>query len=70
MANQDIKREIKESGVKMWQIADKLGVSDMTLSRKFRYELTVEEKETIRDMIETMQKDPACQKQTFIKQEA
>ena len=70
MANQDIKIEIKESGIKMWQIADKLGVSDMTLSRKFRYELTVEEKKTIRDIISTMQREPAYQKQSFIKQEA
>jgi len=70
MANQEIKREIKESGVKMWQIADKLGVSDMTLSRKFRYELTGTEKETIRSLISTMQADPAYQKQSIIRQEA
>ena len=69
MANQDIKREIKESGIKMWQIADKLGISDMTLSRKFRYEFTLEEKETIRTIISTMQHDPAYQKPSIIRQE-
>jgi len=70
MANQDIKREIKESGIKMWQIADKFGVSDMTLSRKFRYELTDEEKDTIRGLIATMERDPVYKKPSIIRREA
>ena len=70
MANQDIKRKIKESGIKMWQIADKLGVSEMTLSRKFRYELIADEKETLKSLISTMQCDPVYQKPSIIKQEA
>ena len=68
MANQEIKDEIKQSGIKMWQIADKLGVSDMTLSRKFRYELTDVEKENIRTLILTLKNDPTYQKQSIIKQ--
>ena len=61
MANQEFKREIKQSGVKMWQIADKIGICDMTLSRKFRYELTAEEKEEIRQIISAIKTDTAYQ---------
>jgi hypothetical protein len=60
MANQEFKKEIRQSGVKMWQIADKIGVSDMTLSRKFRYELTNDEKDEIRRVISAIETDPVC----------
>ena len=68
MSNQELRKEIKQSGVKMWQIADKIGISDMTLSRKFRYELSGEEKEAIREIIAEIQSDSAFRKQSAIKQ--
>ncbi|MCL2776178.1 MAG: hypothetical protein FWD71_22995 [Oscillospiraceae bacterium] len=68
MANEKFRKEIKQSGVKMWQIADKIGISDMTLSRKFRYELTSEEKDEIRRIIAGIVKDPLYQaKKSIIK---
>lgn len=51
MANQDIKRTAAGAGVKLWQIADKLGIADCSLSRKLRKELPQDEKEHIFSII-------------------
>lgn len=47
MKNLDIRQAVKDSGVKLWQIADKLGINDGNFSRKLRHELADEEKEKI-----------------------
>lgn len=47
MYNQDIKRTAAGSGVRLWQIAEALGITDSSLSRKLRKELPIEEKEKI-----------------------
>lgn len=54
MNNQDIKKAAKIAGVKLWQIADKLGIADFTFSRKLRYELPQDEKERILSIIEEL----------------
>lgn len=51
MANQDIRNEAKKAGVKFWQIADKLGISEPTITRLMRRELNVEKKEEILKII-------------------
>lgn len=38
--------------VYLWEIADQLGISDATMSRKLRYELSGEEKELIVSIID------------------
>lgn len=45
MCNQKIKDIAKASNVKLWELADSLGISDGTLSRKLRKELTASENE-------------------------
>lgn len=57
--NLDIRAELKQAGIFIWQIADKMGISDMTLTRKFRYELSDEEKNNIRRMIADIQNEAA-----------
>lgn len=47
MANQDIRRTAAGAGVKLWQIAEALGIADCSLSRKLRRELTPEEKDRV-----------------------
>jgi len=42
--NTDIKAKAWESGVKLWEIAEAMGIQDYTLSRKLRHELTADEK--------------------------
>ena len=51
MANSDIKLIAAGKGVKLWQVADKLGIADGSLSRKLRNELSQEEKEHILQII-------------------
>ncbi len=47
MNNCDIRLAAAGAGVKLWQIADALGIADCSLSRKLRKELPQEEKEKI-----------------------
>lgn len=54
MCNQDIKEEIKRTGVFQYQIADKLGVCEMTLIRRMRKPLPQEEKAKIRTIIKEL----------------
>ena len=51
MTNREIRLAAADAGVKLWQIADKLGIADCNFSRKLRRELPEEEKEHIRQII-------------------
>lgn len=55
--NQDIRDAAKKSGIKLWQIAEKLGIWDATLSRRLRKELPQEEKEKIIGIIAELAKE-------------
>ena len=54
--NQDIRNAAKKADIKLWQIAEKLGIWDATLSRKLRKELPQEEKEKIIGIIAELAK--------------
>lgn len=56
MANNDIRTLAKESGVKMWQLADSLGVSEATVTRMLRKELPEAKKTLIFQTIEQIKK--------------
>ncbi len=49
--NIDIRRTAAGAGVKLWQIAEALGMADCSLSRKLRRELPAEEKARIFEII-------------------
>lgn len=57
MMNQDIRRTAAGAGVKLWQIAEALGIADCSLSRKLRRELPAEEKERIFGIIRELSKE-------------
>lgn len=57
MANQDIKSEAKKAGVKLWQIAEAIGISDVTLSRRLRHEFKLAEKERVRAAIAELSRE-------------
>ncbi len=57
MNNLDIKEAAKRAGIKLWQIADKLGINDGNFSRKLRKELNPEEKQKIFDIIAELQRE-------------
>lgn len=52
--NKDIKVKAKKSGVLIWEIADKLGIADTTMSRKLRKELPEAEKQEIFKIIDEL----------------
>ena len=47
MVNIDIKEAIEKANLFQWQIADELSISEFTLCRRFRHELSDKEKEKI-----------------------
>ena len=51
MKNQDIRTEVKGAGLFLWQIADKIGITDGNFSRLLRKELPDEKKARIRAAI-------------------
>ena len=56
MTNTEIRDQAKALNVKLWQIADCLGVTDSTFSRKLRKELPEPEKSRILEIIENLSK--------------
>ena len=57
MCNQDIRRTAAGAGVKLWQIADALGIADCNFSRKLRKELPQEQKEKIFSIIRKLSQE-------------
>ena len=47
MRNNDIREAARKAGVKLWQIADYIGLNDGNFSRKLRHELSDEKKREI-----------------------
>lgn len=56
MNNADIRFKAQSIGVKLWQIADELGLNDGNFSRKLRKELPDAEKEKIMHIIDKLSK--------------
>lgn len=40
MANEAIREKAKESGVRLWEVAERIGVADSTFCRQMRRELS------------------------------
>lgn len=57
MSNQDIRRTAAGAGVRLWQIAEELGIADCSLSRKLRKELPQEEKQRIFAIIKRLSEE-------------
>ena len=57
MCNQDIRQTATESSVRLWQIADALGIAECSFSRKLRKELSQEEKEKIFSIIQKLSQE-------------
>lgn len=54
LCNQDVRLYAKSSGIRLWQVAEALGMWDATLSRKLRHELPREEKGKIFEIIDRL----------------
>ncbi len=57
MKNKGLRDYAKSKAVKLWEIADKLGICEMTMTRKLRYELPTDEKERIKGIIDEIVKE-------------
>lgn len=57
LANADIRAKAKGAGVRMWELADHLNISEPTVTRKLRHELPQAEKERIFSIIEEIAKE-------------
>ncbi len=51
MQNLSIREHARANGVRLWQVADRLGINDGNFSRKLRKELPQEETEQIISII-------------------
>lgn len=58
MANIDIKNEMRSLGVRQWEVAQYLGISEATMYRKMRSELDPEFRETVLDAIQALGNPP------------
>ena len=54
-ANEAIKRTLASKGLTQWRLAEVLGISECTLCRKLRKELTTEEKEKLLKLINELE---------------
>jgi len=54
MANNDIRLTAAGAGVKLWEIADELGITDSSFSRWLRKELPSEKKAKINEIIKKL----------------
>lgn len=57
MANIDVREAANRFGVKLWQIADAMGIADSNFSRKLRKELPQNEKDRIFSIINQLAKE-------------
>lgn len=57
MRNKEIREAAKQSGICLWQIAERLGVNDGNFSRKLRRELPQEEREKIMGIIAELERE-------------
>lgn len=57
MNNREIREAVKQTGVRMWQIAEAMHIHDSALSRKLRHELTAIEKAQVMEIISKLTKE-------------
>lgn len=54
LANTEIREAAKRNGVRLWQVAEVIGIADATFSRKLRRELPASERERVMSVIEKL----------------
>ena len=54
MYNKEVREHAVKCGIRLWQIANSLGINDGNFSRKLRQELPQEEKEKILKIIDRL----------------
>lgn len=62
MANIDIKNEMKSRGVRQWEVAQYLGISEATMCRKMRFTLDPDFRSQVLNAIEILGSTPGAAK--------
>ena len=57
LSNNEVRKNAKEQGVRLWEVAEVLNISEPTMTRKLRKELPTAEKERILSIIEDIASD-------------
>lgn len=57
MCNKDIRNAAGGAGIKLWQVAEAIGMNESAFSRKLRRELPLEEKTRVLAAIEKLSKE-------------
>ena len=57
MANEVIKKHALDKGVRLWEVAEKEGITDSYFSRRLRKEFSKEETKRIRKIIDDIAKN-------------
>ena len=57
MHNKEIRVAAKNAGIRLWDVAEAYGISDINFSRKLRKELPQEEKDKILAIIDKLAKE-------------
>ena len=57
MKNVEIRSAYMLAGIKQWQLAEAMGISETHLSRKLRKELPQEEKQNVLEIIDRLSKE-------------
>lgn len=55
--NLTIRDEASRSGVRLWQVAERMGLTEFTLSRKLRHELSDEDQARVLEIIRDLAKE-------------
>lgn len=58
-ANKEIRIAARDAGVRLWQVAERIGMNDGNFSRKLRRELPNQEKKEILEIIKTLEAEKA-----------
>ena len=54
IASKEIRDAARDAGVRLWQIAERIGMNDGNFSRKLRRELPDQEKKDVLEIIKTL----------------
>lgn len=54
VANADIREAARSKGVRLWEVAEGIGISDATFSRKLRRELSADERQRVMEVIKNL----------------
>ena len=63
VCNEDLRNEIRIANVKQWEVADAIGISEMTMVKWLRKELSPDKKAMVRDGIAAVRKKHETNKQ-------